>query len=137
MNLPWSPSKIFDAIVERVKKERWIIPPVLKAMCYFFPACGMRYNQDPATFAETSSRLINRLEYCGAFSVVIAPYEPQLTWIMMSRYASLSTKMKLLAMWLEDSNKMEVLCGVLRRYNLEEMLLLYIHQFPGDPISKK
>lgn len=124
------------AIVKRAKKQETIVPPVFKAMCFLFPYYVMKCIKSPV-LVETSFRLINRLEHCGAFYDVITPHENQLAWILKSSNASISTKFALLEMWLNEDNKIEVLCNVLESYGLEDILLEYIHKYPENTISKK
>lgn len=96
----------------------------------------MNYKKS-AVLVETSFRLIDRLQHCGAFYDVLTPHEAQLAWILKSSNASDSTKFMLLEMWLNEDNKTEILCNVLQSYGLEDILLDYIHKYPENTISKK
>lgn len=131
----WSLEYILHAIYKRVTNQEIIVPPVLKAMCYFFPkgvnSCGRKH-----WLTETSYRLINRLEHSGAFHEVISPLGFQLNWILKSK-ASEFLKFMLLEMWLKEEGKMYQLCTALRCFALEDILLEYMLRFPKNPLSKK
>lgn len=123
------------AIMRRVERLQTIVPPVLKAICFFFPRCSLKLNAPSVTM--TSSLLIDRLEHCGAFYDVVVPCPLQLSWILKSDSAAPSTKFALLEMWLREEEHANVLCNVLQSCEIEGVLLEYIRKFPTNDTSKR
>lgn len=131
--MQWQTEQITNAIAERVKRCEMIIPPVLKAMCYFFPKSLPHRKQQ--WFIEASCRLIDRLECSGALCEIIMQSVHQLAWILCST-ASESTKFLVLEIWLRE-DCIDVLGDALKRFDLEDILLDYMQKVPANPLTKR
>lgn len=136
MSVLWPCEQIVNAIIERVKQLDFIIPPVLKAMCFFFPLYLVKYKAIHRRSETASCRLINRLETTTSFYQIITPFEGQLIWILQSS-ASEKVKFLLLEAWLIEDNQARILVKVLKYYCMEDVLLEYIKRFPRKSLSKK
>lgn len=131
--MQWQTEQITHAIAERVKRSEIINPPVLKAMCYFFPK-SLAHRKE-RWFIEASCRLIDRLECSGALCEIIMPSVHQLAWILSST-ASDSTKFFVLEIWLRE-DCIDTLGEALERFGLEDILLDYMQKVPANPLSKR
>lgn len=114
--MQWLPYQILTSIANRLKKNVYMEPIVLKSMCFLYAVLN-GFDQ----FPHLSNVLLKNLEY---WPKLLTYHPKQLFWIL--KRGSSYLKMKILTEWIHNTSTDIVIFGALHASKSETILIEYI-----------